>query len=303
MLGKTKLAEKGPSLSKIVFGTMNWGDWGAQMNTKQILSLIHKAHDVGLTTFDHADIYGHYTMEGQFGNAMAQNPSMRQNLQYVTKCGIKLLTPNRPFNKVHSYDTNRRHIIISVENSLRELQTDYIDLLLIHRPSPLMDPDEIAEAFSRLEADGKVLHFGVSNFTPSQFEMLKSRIKLVTNQIEASITHLNPFLDGSLDQCIQHRIRPMVWSPLGGGKVFKEPKEERIQRIRQTAEKLAGKHGKYSIDQVLIAWLLLHPSNMLPVLGTTKFERVEAAIEAMEIELSREDWFELWIASRGEAVP
>lgn len=303
MIEKRKLSEKGPTFSKLVYGTMNWGDWGAKMNTKQILSLIHKAHDVGITTFDHADIYGHYTMEGQFGKALAQNPSMRQNLQLITKCGIKLLTPNRPFNKVHSYDTSRRHIIISVENSLRELQTDYLDLVLIHRPSPLMDPDEIAEAFSRLEADGKVLHFGVSNFTPSQFDMLNSRIPLVTNQIEASVLHLEPFLNGTLDQCVQKGISPMIWAPLAAGKVFTDLKDERVIRVRQSAEKLGKKHGNASIDQILIAWLLMHPSKMFPVLGTTKFERVEAAIDSLKIELSKEDWFELWIASTGKAVP
>lgn len=300
---KINLTKNGPSFSKIVFGTMNWGVWGADLNTNQMLSLIQKSHELGVTTFDHADIYGHYTTEGSFGKALSQNPSIRQDLQLVSKCGIQLITPNRPSTKVHSYDTSRKHIILSLENSLKELGTDYIDLLLIHRPSPLMDPNEIAEAFSRLKQDGKVLHFGVSNFTPSQFELLNSRIPLVTNQIEASILHLHPFLDGSLDLCVQKEIKPMIWSPLGGGKVFTNLEDEQIIRIREVCTKIGKKYGNYGIDQILIAWLLKHPSAMLPVLGTSKISRIESALKAMEIELSTEDWFEIWVASTGEPIP
>jgi predicted oxidoreductase len=300
---KTKLTEKGPLLSRIIFGTMKWGEWGANLTPKEMLSLIHQSHDLGVTTFDHADIYGHYTTEETFGKALASNPSLRQNIQLITKCGIRLLTPNRPFNKVHSYDTSRKHIILSLENSLRELRTDYIDLLLIHRPSPLMDPDEIAEAFTTLKEGGKVLHFGVSNFTPSQFEMLNSRIPLVTNQVEASILHLNPFLDGTFDQCLQHKISPMVWSPLGGGKVFTDLEDEQVIRIREVCEKIGKKHGNYQIDQVLIAWLLKHPSGILPVLGTSKISRIKDAIEALTLELTTEDWFEIWVASTGYPIP
>ncbi|RMG81914.1 MAG: aldo/keto reductase [Bacteroidetes bacterium] len=303
MVPKVKIAEGGPGFSRLVFGTMNWGVWGANLSAREMLSLIHKSHDLGVTTFDHADIYGHYTTEGTFGEALARNPSIRQNLQIVTKCGIRLITPNRPFNRVHSYDTSRRHILLSVENSLRELHTDYIDLLLIHRPSPLMDPDEIAEAFEQLKKSGKVLHFGVSNFTPAQFNMLQSRVPLVTNQVEASAIHLAPFLDGTFDQCLEKRIKPMVWSPLGGGKIFTDSDDPRNARIRKIAAQIGARHGDFSLDQVLIAWLLKHPAGILPVVGTSKFERLAAAVGAQKLEMTDEEWFEIWIASTGKPVP
>lgn len=289
-------------LSPIVAGVWKWGIWGHELDTQDLLALIEGCIDNGVTSFDHADIYGHYTDEERFGKTLALKPSLRQQMQLVTKCGIRLVTPNRPHHKIKSYDTSKEHIIASTENSLKALHTDYIDLLLIHRPDPLMDPDEIAEAFSQLKQEGKVLHFGVSNFTPSQFEMLKSRTELVTNQVEISILHLEPFLDGTLDQCITHHIRPMAWSPLGSGQLFGTNVDERTKRILHVAKDLAEKHGA-GVDQLLLAWLLKHPSRIIPVLGTARIARIKAAMAARQIELSREEWFELWQASMGKEVP
>ena len=289
--------------SPLIFGTMKWGIWGAQLNMQQILANMERSIELGITTFDHADIYGHYTTEEAFGKALKLSPSLRSKMQLISKCGIKLITPNRPSYKIHSYDTSKTHILESVDNSLRALHTDYLDLLLIHRPSPLMHPDEIAEAFKTLKDAGKVKQFGVSNFTPSQLDMLRSRTKLICNQIEASALHLSPFLDGTLDQCLQHDLVPMAWGPLGSGKLFHQLDNERVQRLRMVAAKLGTRYGRKTIDQVLIAWLLKHPAGIIPVLGTSKIIRLEAAVEAMNIEMTREEWFEIWTASTGEDVP
>lgn len=303
MVNQIQVAKDGPSFSQLIFGVMKWGVWGHNYSPTEVLNLILASLDLGITTFDHADIYGHYTTEALFGKATKGAPAIRQKMQLISKCGIKLITPNRPEHHIKSYDTSKAHIIQSAENSLRYLHTDYLDLLLIHRPSPLMHPDEMAEAFTHLQQSGKVLHFGVSNFTPAQFELVHSRFPLVTNQIEASLLHTPPFLDGTLDQLLRLNIAPMAWSPLGGGLIFQHTEDERSQRIRLMANSLGKKYGDKTIDQILIAWLVKHPSNILPVLGTGNIERVKAAVEALSIDISTEDWFKLWEASIGEEVP
>ena len=159
-------------LSPVIAGCMKWGQWGVKYSTPQYLNLIEECIAGKITSFDHADIYGDYTVEEEFGNALKQRSSLRQQMQLITKCGIRRFTPNRPEHKIHSYDTSKEHIIRSAERSLKNLNTDFIDLLFIHRPDPLMDPHEIAEAFAQLKKAGKVLHFGVSNFTPSQMDMM-----------------------------------------------------------------------------------------------------------------------------------
>jgi len=289
--------------SRIIAGCMKWGVWGANLSTQAIETLIRQCLESGVTTFDHADIYGHNTTEGAFGKALQLQPSIRQQMQLITKCGIKLIGETRPQHKIKSYDTSKKHILWSAENSLKELKTDYIDLFLIHRPSPLMNPHEIAEAFTQLKDSGKVLHFGVSNFNTAQFEQLNNCIPLVTNQIEASVLHLHPFLDGTLDQCLQHKITPMAWSPLGGGKVFTDEQKGQSSRVRAIANELALKYEAEGLDQILIAFLLKHPSGISPVLGTSKIHRIQRAVAALQIELTREEWFELWEASMGQEVP
>ncbi len=303
MVEKIQLSKSGPYLSKIVSGVMTWGIWGKNYTAQQMLSLIEQSIDLGITTFDHADIYGHYTTEAAFGEAMKLQPSLRDKIQLVTKCGIKLVTEHRPSHKIKSYDTSAAHIIASVEQSLKNLHTETLELVLVHRPSPLMNAEEIAETFQQLIEQGKVQHFGVSNFTPAQINLVQSKIVVTTNQIEANLLHLDPFLDGTLDQCQQMEIHPMIWSPLGGSAFFTAQDNPRVQRINEVAKSLAERHHAQSIDQILLAWLLQHPSGPIPVLGTTRIERLQAAAEAQAIALSREEWFELWSASIGEEVP
>lgn len=302
MSQKALLSQNGPVFSRIVLGVMKWGDWGKKLDTSGMLSLIEYGLELGITTFDHADIYGSYTTESAFGEALKGKSALRQEMQLVTKCGIKMVTPNRPHHKIKSYDTSIEHITWSVEQSLKNLHTDYIDLLLLHRPDPLLHPDDVADIFTSLKTQGKVLHFGVSNFAPSQFEMLYSRIPLVTNQIEASVICTEPFLDGTLDQCILHRIKPMAWSPLGGSDMFTKGTNPQVQRIQAMAQQLANQRENATIDQILLAWLLMHPSGILPVIGTTQPERIKAACDALNVHLTREEWFELWSASQGAEV-
>jgi len=289
------------TVSPIIAGTMNWGQWGSRFSTQEYLTQIELCLNEKVSTFDHADIYGHYTTEEEFGKALSLKPSLRQKIQLISKCGIKMVTPNRPSHLIKSYDTSKQHIIRSAERSLTNLQTDHIDLLLIHRPDPLMHPDEIAEAFLQLKEQGKVLDFGISNFTVSQTAMMASRYPISVNQLEVSILHLFPFLDGILDQCIEKKITPMAWSPLGGGKLFNNPEDERKKRILAAAQILAEKYNA-SPDQLLLSWLLFHPSGILPVMGTTKIERIKAAMAALSIKITREEWFMLWRASTGHEV-
>lgn len=281
---------------------MKWGAWGRKFSTDQFLKIIEECISLGVTTFDHADIYGHYTTEADFGKAIALKPQLRDQMQLISKCGICMVTPTRPHHKIKYYDTSREHILRSVENSLVNLHTDYLDILLIHRPDPLMDPDEIAEAFTQLKHQGKVNHFGVSNFTPSQAELILSRFPIMTNQIELSVLQLKPFLDGTLDQCINKNMIPMAWSPLGGGNIFAELEDERNKRIVAVAGFLSEKYNA-GPDQILLSWLLQHPSEVIPVLGTSRIERVQTALEATNISITREEWFMLWRASIGKEIP
>ncbi|WP_459209720.1 aldo/keto reductase [Aquimarina rhabdastrellae] len=288
------------SLSRIIAGVMNWGVWGANLSVNEVQSLVAACVDIGITTFDHADIYGHYTTEALFGEAIKAS-SIRTKMQLITKCGIKLVTPNRPEHRIKSYDTSKAHILASVEQSLQNLHTDYIDVLLIHRPSPLMHPEEIAEAFSILKKEGKVRAFGVSNFTTTQFEMLHQFVPLVTNQIKTSVLYRDAFTDSTLDQCIKQGINPMGYAPLAGGQLFSSDSDETLNRIRQILKELSQKY-KAGIDQILLAWLLKHPSKILPVVGSSKITRIQAAYQALTIDLTREEWFMIWEAAEGKEV-
>ena len=297
-----EMAKGGPFLSRMALGLWRLADWG--LDDGQLLDLIRASLELGLTTFDHADIYGDYACEQLFGRALGQDPSLRERMQLVTKCGIKLVSARRPEHGLKHYDTSRAHIIASAENSLRMLGTDRIDLLLIHRPDPLMDADEIAAAFTALRDAGKVLHFGVSNFTPSQFELLASRLHfpLVTNQVELSPMNMEVLHDGTIDQCQRLGISPMAWSPLAGGRLFQDEAAQ-AGSLHSTLTTIGAQLGGATVDQVALAWILRHPARIIPVLGTGKIERVRSAAGAEALELTREQWFSIWSASAGGPVP
>ena len=285
-------------MNKIIAGTMTWGDWGRKFTPQETAALITQCIENGLYTFDHADIYGGYTTEADFGYGFKESKINRESLIFISKCGIQMPCEKRPLAVKH-YNYSKTHIINSVEQSLKNLQTDYLDILLLHRPSPLIIVDEVAEAFNILETSGKVKSFGVSNFTPSQIDLLHTEITLDWNQIECSLSHNTPLFDGSLDHHLTQGIKTMAWSPLGS--YFKEdtPNNERLKPL------LASLSEKYnaSEDQLLYAWLLKHPAGIHPVVGTTRIERLKAAMAAKEIILSSEDWFLLLETQWGHEVP
>jgi predicted oxidoreductase len=300
-MSRIQLTDGGPTFSRIVAGVMRLREWG--MDTAALLDFVHQCLDLGITTFDHADIYGSYTCEELFGQALAAEPLLRGRIELVTKCGIQLLSPNRPGTRVHHYDTSRQHIITSAENSLRNLRTDRLDLLLIHRPDPLMDADEVAEALNSLRASGKARHFGVSNFMPWQFHLLQSRLDfpLATNQIELSVLHLDPLHDGTLDQLQRLRVAPMAWSPVAGGRLF-DPRDERAALVRKALEAVGREVGA-TVDEAALAWLMRHPARVLPVMGTGRIGRLREAVAAEAVVLDRQQWFTVWEASAGREVP
>lgn len=277
---------------------MTWGSWGKQLSEDNMVALLHHCLENQITTFDHADIYGGYTTEQHFGSAFAKSGIARPEIQLISKCGIQYVCENRN-NTIKHYNYAKNYIEWSVNQSLKNLKTDYLDLLLLHRPSPLMHPQEIAEAITNLKKAGKIKAFGVSNFTPSQTDLISKNIPVSANQIEYSLTHFEPMLNGSLDHIMLHNIIPMAWSPLGS--IFKT-KDEQTDRIKKHLPQLAEKY-QATEDQLLLAWILKHPSGVHPVIGTTGKDRITNAAKALHINLDLEDWFTLLIASQGHRVP
>ena len=285
-----RLHPKGPEFSRVIAGAWRWDT----VSQGTVDRLIHTALDEGITTFDHADIYGDHSNEEIFGNVIRKNPSLREKMQLVSKCGIKFKSAKRPDTLIKHYDTTKNHLIGSVDNSLKMLGTDRLDLMLIHRPDPLLNPMEVAEAFTQLKEQGKVLHVGVSNFTPSQFRMLQHylEVPLVTNQIEISLSRVDSLFNGDMDILLEHEAAAMAWSPLGGGNLMIGDRE------------WFSKASKYdaSYAQLSLAWLMKHPS-ILPVVGTTQPDRIIEAAKSVTIDLDQQDWFEMLQWVRGVEVP
>ncbi|MYN20543.1 oxidoreductase [Rugamonas sp. FT107W] len=288
----------GPALSRIVAGMWRMNEW--RMTPQQRLGFIEQCLAMGVSSFDHADIYGGYGVEALFGEALALQPSLRARMQLVSKCGIKLVTPARPAHTLQHYDTSASHIIASAEHSLRQLRTDHLDLLLIHRPDPLMDFDEIAGAFERLRADGKVKHFGVSNFSRHQFECLHRRIALATNQVECSPLHVAPMFDETFDGLQDLGVAPMIWSALAGGRLFSRDDADG-ERVRAAIQQVADELGR-PFGSVVYAWIMQLPSRPLPLTGSGRIEAVAEAVQATQFSLGREQWFAILRAARGHEV-
>jgi predicted oxidoreductase len=298
MLQPQQIAPQGPRFSPLIMGYWRLMEWG--MTPQQCVQFIEHHLALGITTVDHADIYGDYQCEAAFGAALKLAPGLREKLQIVTKCGIA--TRAKPEHQIGHYITDSRHILQSAENSLRHFATDYLDLLLIHRPDPLMDADDVAEAFLSLHQSGKVRHFGVSNFTPTQFTLLQSRLPftLATNQLEISPLEQSALLDGSLDQCQQLRMRPMAWSCLGGGRLFNDP---HYQPLRDELHQVQQEIGASNIEQVVYAWVMKLPSRPLPIIGSGKTARVSDAVAGCQLTLDRQQWFRIRKAALGYDVP
>ena len=286
------------SFSRIVAGTMSWGAWGKDLSATDMITLMNHCLDLGINTFDHADIYGGYTNEAAFGQAFSQSGISRDRMRLITKCGIQYVCDARG-NRVKHYDYSKDYIVASTEQSLRNLHTDYVDMLLLHRPSPLMEPHEIAEAVLSLQKTGKIRYFGLSNFTPSQVALIAGVLPVLANQVEISLTTRNSLYDGTLDDCLAHGRWAMSWSPLGS---YFRQNHEAEDRIRSVMQVLCPKY-EASEMQILLAWLLRHPAGISPVTGTTDKERLRESQSALTIHLELEDWFELLTAAQGHKVP
>jgi predicted oxidoreductase len=293
---KTKM-----NLSKIIYGAWRIANTGEETSPKAVLKKIETCLEHGITTIDHADIYGNYQAEAVFGAALKLAPQLRKEMQLITKCGIKLVSANRPEHSIKSYDTSAAHITESVERSLKNLNTDHIDLLLIHRPDPLMNPEEIGGIVGQLLDQGKLGAFGVSNFLPHHLELFRLRcpVPVVANQIEVSLIHTQPMYDGTLDYCHGHGIMPLAWSPFAGGRMFTELD---IDSPLRTTLRDVGRKYDLNEEQMALAWLHSHPANIRSIIGSQKTERIVSASKVRDTILEREDWFALLKAASGQDV-
>jgi len=285
------------TLSPIIAGAMNWGVWDKNLKTKEMENLIHICFENKISTFDHADIYGSYTTETQFGKALFNSKINREQVQLISKCGIQLVSEKRNTTVKH-YNYSKEYILKSVDASLKNLKTDYLDVFLLHRPSPLMQADEIAEAVEKLKSQGKIIDFGVSNFTSSQTELIRQKTPISFNQIQFSATEFQPMVDGSLDYMQLHQIRPLSWNPLGS--VFRQDNMQTF-RLRKLLASLVSKY-EIGADSILLAWILKHPAQIIPIAGTVNVARIQNLLKASQLVLDNEDWFAIWTESMGHEV-
>jgi predicted oxidoreductase len=304
MLSPVFLAPNGPSFSPIAFGTWRVLDDPETRNPQELLRRLHACFEAGITTIDTAEIYGAYRVEEALGEALRLDPGLRSKLQIVSKCGIYVPNAFHPERVTPFYNATAPRIIKSVEKSLRFLGTTSLDLLLIHRPDWLTSIDSTAEGLNTLLASGKIRSAGVSNYSAAQFEALNSRMQtpLVTNQVEFSLLHMDPMTDGVFDQAQRLRFRPMAWSPLARAALM-DPQQEAVSRIHTACARISEKYGNATVDQLAYAWILAHPAAPIPILGTHKLERIQAAARAATLTLDREDWYALWTAAKGHSIP
>lgn len=287
-------------LSQVVMGCMRIVD--SKIREEDLLKNVEACLDMGVTSIDHAPVYGCYTCEKIFGDAvLRKRPELRSKMEIITKTGIVL--PGREGNKTIYYKSTKEEILKEMDESLEKLGTDYVDLLLVHRPDPLADPQETADALETLVKQGKVRQVGVSNFMPSQMTMLQSRLTLpiATNQMELSVKNTENFFNGVVDDAFTRKMPLMAWSPLGGGSVFKGEDEQSV-RLCAVLTEIAQDHGT-TMDAIMYAWLFVHPVKIAAITGTMNADRIRTAAEATEISLSYDEWYRILEASRGYSVP
>ena len=304
MLPPVSLTPNGPEFSPLAFGTWRVLDDPSTRTPGELLRRLQECAGLGITTIDTAEIYGGYRVEEALGEALRQAPGLRSKLQIVSKCGIYVPNAFHPERTTAFYNASAPRLIKSVEKSLRFLGTDHLDLLLVHRPDWLTSIDSTAEGLNTLLAAGKIRAAGVSNYSATQFEALNSRMHrpLVTNQVECSLLHMEPLTDGVFDQAQQLRFRPMAWSPLARAALL-DPQNEVSRRIQGACARLSPKYADATVDQLAYAWILAHPASPIPILGTHRIERIQAAARATTIQLEREDWYALWTAAKGHPIP
>ncbi|MGW7980551.1 aldo/keto reductase [Staphylococcus xylosus] len=292
------------SFSNVIQGFWRTNDWN--WTPQQLNRYLNELVERGITTMDHADIYGSYSCEGIFGEALKLSPQLRSQIEIVTKCGIVL--PSSPLDETsgHRYDHSKEHIIQSVDRSLQNLQVEQLDSLLIHRPSPLMDPNEVTEAIKALVKQGKVKSFGVSNFNKSEYDLLSKclvcdKLHITLNQLEVSPYSLDAIENGIINHMYKDDVKIMSWSPMAGGKLF-DLEDEKSARIMAVVSPLAQKYNVTS-NGIIMAWLNKHPASLMPVLGTHKIERIDEAINGLKVSLTDQEWFDIYTASLGHDIP
>jgi predicted oxidoreductase len=298
------LAPNAPEVSRIACGMWRLAEDPEGTSPKRVRAKIDACLENGITTFDHADIYGLYTCEGIFGRALAESPGLRDRMEIVTKCGINVPCANRPGTRVAHYDSTAAAIERCVERSLRELHVDYIDLLLIHRPDWLTSAEETARGLERVCATGKVRSVGVSNYSVHQYALLAhflSPHRLATNQLEISLLAMGAIYDGTLDQCQAHGTHPMAWSPLAKG-LLMTGEDEAAVRTRAALARIAAEY-QATPDQLALAWVAALPCAPQVVIGSNRIERLKAAAASDRLVLDRQHWFELWEAAQGRRIP
>ena len=308
-------------VSRIAYGCMQlsrtWDDSAiTAAEISATLKLVETALEQGITLFDHADIYARGKSEQLFGEALRQIPELRGRIVLQSKCGIRV-AGDPETNSPARYDFSRGHLVRSVEGILKRLDTDHLDVLLLHRPDPLMEPAEVARAFDHLQGSGKVLHFGVSNHNAAQISLLQEHLEqpLVVNQVELSLLHHHLISDGilfnqpgetgvgrTLDYCREYGILVQAWSPLAGGRLFADAVAKDLRPVAELVAQLA-EAKEVAPEAILLAWLLKHPAGIQPIVGTTNPDRLIASCQADAIDLSREEWYALLAAARGTGVP
>ncbi len=286
----------------LVQGYWRVADWG--MTVSELSRFIQQHVELGVDVCDHADIYGDYRCEALFGDALRYDASLRAKVRVVSKCDIKLTSNTYPDRKINHYDTSAEHIMASVDNSLQRLGVERLDCLLLHRPDFLLDPFEVADCFDHLLSAGKVKEFGVSNFNVHQFDLLQSAcasLPLVTNQVECNALRFECLEDGSVDRLHGLKRRPMAWSPMAGGELF-NPGDESAKRVVEALRELSVEYGA-SLAQLAVAWISKHPAQFSIVAGTSNISRLKELQSGYDLNMSREDWYRVWVASKGHGVP
>jgi predicted oxidoreductase len=302
MMLRFKLSPYAPEVSALAFGAWRLADDPEGASVGRVRAKIDAALECGITTFDHADIYGLYTCEGLFGEALADAPELRDRMEIITKCGINMPCDNRPGTQVKHYDATAAHLQFCVERSLKELRTDRIDVLLIHRPDWLANAQETAAGLQNVMQQGKVRSVGVSNYSTHQSALLAKYLghAPVTNQVEINLLRMNAITDGTLDQCQLNDTHPMAWSPLAGGSLASATRAGAAlwSKLNELAREYAA-----TPDQIALAWVATLPSQPQIVIGTNQPKRIRHSAAALQIHLSRQHWYALWEAAQGKSVP
>ena len=296
---KIYLSDSGPKVSPAVYGFWRWEDTSAS-GAATMEKIVNLCLELGINTFDHADVYGGYECEELFGNIMNQRSFKREDIVLFTKCGVNIPHPNRPDIRIKHYDTSAAHILKSVENSLKKLKTDYIDIFLLDQLDPLSDLEETALALERLRTSGKIKNIGVANFSVFQHQLLTSylRVPIVTNHIELSILNTTALDNGQIDYIKQRYMRPLAAAPLAGGRI-ENGTDELAVRVHYKLQEVGKKYGA-NVESVAVAWLI--KLGALPLIGTTNEQRIRNIVNAFSFDLDRQDWYEIYAASKGETL-